>query len=128
MSCILVVFMMVMLWSIILFEKSSFPCSIELQLLVLLKHFFLNLQQYEYINNKMSQRHSLNKLNCNIDCYKFKSKGRLINYFMLEILPSIWCANWISTWSNIHICMFAFKTMTNFEIWESCGIKIHLLL
>ncbi len=33
-SCILVVFMMVMLWSIIIFEKSPSPCSIGLHLLV----------------------------------------------------------------------------------------------
>jgi hypothetical protein len=41
MSCILVVFMMVMFWSIILFEKSPSPCSIELHLLVRLKHLSL---------------------------------------------------------------------------------------
>lgn len=38
MSCILGVFMMVMLWFIILFEKSPSPYSIELHLFVLLKH------------------------------------------------------------------------------------------
>jgi hypothetical protein len=40
MSCILVVFMMAMLWFIILFEKSPSPYSIELHLLILLKHLF----------------------------------------------------------------------------------------